>query len=107
MNTDLIGQNFLCQKHDPVSKKKKQRRTACFFIKCSQRCRKKQRNPVNTHRKKREFGKLDRERKKRANMFPRVRKQTHFFEAGVCIGYGSFYRSLSSYRLTVKLPCGS
>ena len=24
MNTDLIGQSFICQKHDPTSKEKKQ-----------------------------------------------------------------------------------
>ena len=67
---------------------------------------KKRKNFVNTHRKQ-GTGKLDSEGKNCANTFPRVRKQTLLFETGVCIDYVRFCISLSSYRLTVKLPCGS
>ena len=40
MNTDLIGQSFRRQKHDAPSKKKKQWKTAHFFIKSCEPYRK-------------------------------------------------------------------
>ena len=67
----------------------------------------KPKNPVVTQRKKQGAGKLESERENCANTFLRVRKQTLLPGTGVCIVYVSLYRSLLSYGLTVKLPCGS
>ena len=58
MNSDLRGQNFICQKHDPLSKEKKQWNPAYFSIKCSEPCRKKTKNLVNTHGKTTELASL-------------------------------------------------
>ena len=86
MNTDLIGRNFLCQKHDPPSKKKNNKRLTIFskkFLNLAAKENKK--NLVTTRRKKHGTGKLDSERENCGNTFPRVRKQTLLFETGVCI----------------------
>ena len=88
--------------------RKKTKNTAYFFKKSSKLCQKRKRkNPVNTHRKKYGTGKLDSGKENFGNTFSRVRKQFLLFKTGVSIGYASFYRSLLSYPLTIKLPCGS
>ena len=58
MNTDLFGQNFLCQKLDPPPKKKKTTRDFFFFNKCCKRCQKQIKKPLNTHRTKTELTSL-------------------------------------------------
>ena len=58
MNAEMIGENFLCQKHDPPSKRKKTMKDCLFLIKFSKPCRKKIKNRMNTHRKNTELASL-------------------------------------------------
>ena len=76
------------------------------MVKCSKPGQKIPKNPVNTHRETTELARLTVRRKIVYTRFL-VSESKLFFLKRVFVLTTCLYRKLLSYKLTVKLPCGS